>query len=85
MGVPLVTCQGETFAGRVASSLLAAAGLSELIATDLDQYQALALDLATDPRASPGAADALEPRPGRARPSSTASALPASSNRSIGD
>ena len=49
MGVPLVTCQGETFAARVASSLLAASGLSELIATDLDRYQALALDLATHP------------------------------------
>ncbi|MTW19560.1 tetratricopeptide repeat protein [Allochromatium palmeri] len=49
MGVPLVTCQGETFAARVASSLLAACGLSALIATDLDQYQALALDLASHP------------------------------------
>lgn len=49
MGVPLVTCQGETFAARVASSLLTACGLSELIATDLDRYQALALDLATHP------------------------------------
>lgn len=49
MGVPLVTCQGETFAARVASSLLAACGLSELITTDLDHYQALALDLASHP------------------------------------
>ncbi|MGQ9659161.1 MAG: O-linked N-acetylglucosamine transferase family protein [Thermochromatium sp.] len=49
MGVPLVTCQGETFAARVASSLLTACGLSELITTDLDRYQALALDLATHP------------------------------------
>lgn len=48
MGVPLVTCQGETFAARVASSLLTACGLSELITTDLDQYQALALELARD-------------------------------------
>ena len=49
MGVPLVTCQGETFPARVASSLLTACGLSELITTDLDRYQALAHALATDP------------------------------------
>jgi predicted O-linked N-acetylglucosamine transferase (SPINDLY family) len=48
-GLPLVTCRGETFAGRVAASLLKAAGLPELIATSLDDYEALALKLAHDP------------------------------------
>src|SRR5436189_3507313 len=30
-GLPVLTCPGETFAGRVAASLLNAVGLSELI------------------------------------------------------
>lgn len=47
-GVPLITCQGQTFAGRVASSLLRAAGLPELITTTLAEYEDLALALATD-------------------------------------
>ncbi|MFZ0425579.1 MAG: tetratricopeptide repeat protein [Xanthobacteraceae bacterium] len=48
-GLPVVTCLGETFAGRVAASLLKAAGLEELITTSLDDYAALALKLARDP------------------------------------
>ena len=47
-GAPIVTCPGETFASRVAGSLLHASGLSELIAADLDGYFDLALDLATN-------------------------------------
>jgi predicted O-linked N-acetylglucosamine transferase (SPINDLY family) len=48
-GVPLVTCLGSTFAGRVAASLLDAIGLPELITTSLPDYEALALKLARDP------------------------------------
>jgi protein O-GlcNAc transferase len=48
-GVPVVTCAGETFAGRVAASLLRAVGLQELITTSLTDYEALALKLAQDP------------------------------------
>ncbi|HMI97151.1 MAG TPA: tetratricopeptide repeat protein [Micropepsaceae bacterium] len=48
-GVPLITCLGSTFAGRVASSLLNAIGLPELITTSLEDYEALALSLARDP------------------------------------
>jgi predicted O-linked N-acetylglucosamine transferase (SPINDLY family) len=47
-GLPLVTCTGETFAGRMAGSLLNAAGLPELITHSLREYEALALKLATD-------------------------------------
>jgi predicted O-linked N-acetylglucosamine transferase (SPINDLY family) len=47
--VPLVTCRGGAFPGRVAASLLHAIGLPELITENLPQYQALALDLAHDP------------------------------------
>jgi protein O-GlcNAc transferase len=49
MGVPLVTCTGSTFAGRVAASLLHAIGLPELVTHNLDDYEALARKLATDP------------------------------------
>ncbi|MDT7838780.1 O-linked N-acetylglucosamine transferase, SPINDLY family protein [Aquabacterium sp. OR-4] len=48
MGVPLVTCAGNTFAGRVAGSLLRAAGLPELVTHDLDAYEQLALALGRD-------------------------------------
>jgi protein O-GlcNAc transferase len=48
MGVPVVTCRGESFAGRVAASLLEAAGLSELVTHSLEDYEQLALRLATD-------------------------------------
>lgn len=48
MGVPLVTRRGTTFAGRVGASLLSAAGLPELIAETVEDYEALALRLARD-------------------------------------
>jgi protein O-GlcNAc transferase len=47
-GLPVLTCRGASFAGRVAASLLYAAGLPELAAGDLGEYEALALRLATD-------------------------------------
>ncbi|HEX3755531.1 MAG TPA: tetratricopeptide repeat protein, partial [Rhizomicrobium sp.] len=47
-GVPIVTCRGKAFAGRVAASLLTAIDLPELITEDLDAYEALALKLARD-------------------------------------
>ncbi len=48
-GLPILTCVGETFVGRVAGSLLRAIGLPELIAYSLEEYEAKALDLATHP------------------------------------
>ncbi len=47
-GLPVLTCLGATFAGRVAGSLLKAMGLDELIASSLQEYEALALKLAQD-------------------------------------
>lgn len=47
-GVPVVTCQGQAFAGRVAASLLRAVGLPELVAENLEGYRALALRIAQD-------------------------------------
>jgi predicted O-linked N-acetylglucosamine transferase (SPINDLY family) len=48
-GLPVLTCSGEAFAARMAGSLLRAVGLEELIARDLQHYEALALQLATRP------------------------------------
>lgn len=48
-GLPVLTCLGSTFAGRVAASLLTAVGLPELITTSLADYEEQALQLATDP------------------------------------
>jgi len=47
-GLPLLTCAGEAFASRVSASLLSAIGLPELIATTRQQYEARAIELATD-------------------------------------
>lgn len=47
-GLPLLTCPGATFASRVAASLLTAIGLPELIAADLNAYESLAIELATN-------------------------------------
>ena len=47
-GLPVLTLMGESFAGRVAASLLKAIGLPELIATSQEQYEALAVELATN-------------------------------------
>lgn len=49
MGLPLVTCRGQTFASRVAASLLHAAGLPDLVTQTLAEYEALALRLAREP------------------------------------
>jgi predicted O-linked N-acetylglucosamine transferase (SPINDLY family) len=48
-GLPVLTCPGETFASRVASSLVRAAGLPELVAPTLGDYEATALRLARQP------------------------------------
>jgi predicted O-linked N-acetylglucosamine transferase (SPINDLY family) len=48
-GCPLVALCGETFAARVSSSLLASCALDDLVTHSLDDYEALALRLATDP------------------------------------
>jgi protein O-GlcNAc transferase len=48
-GLPVLTCLGETFVGRVAASLLRAIGLPELITTSLEDYESLALKLVGEP------------------------------------
>ncbi|HUA26908.1 MAG TPA: hypothetical protein VMA54_22450, partial [Steroidobacteraceae bacterium] len=48
-GLPVLTCTGVTFAGRVGSSVLRAAGLPELVASTPQQYEQLAVELASNP------------------------------------
>ncbi len=50
-GLPVITCLGSTFAGRVGASLLSAIGLPELVARSLEEYEALVLKLVRDPAA----------------------------------
>jgi len=50
-GLPVLTCAGDTFASRVAGSLLSAIGLPELITFSMPDYERCALDLAKAPAA----------------------------------
>ena len=53
MGVPVITCPGETFASRHALSYLSNVGLTETIAMTAEEYVELAVSLASDlPRLS---------------------------------
>jgi predicted O-linked N-acetylglucosamine transferase (SPINDLY family) len=49
-GVPVLSCAGGSFAGRVAASALRAVGLPELITTSLAEYERVALELAREPQ-----------------------------------
>jgi len=49
VGLPILTCAGRLFPGRVAGSLLHAVGLPELVTESLAEYEALTQKLATDP------------------------------------
>ena len=66
-GCPVVTLRGETFASRVAASLLAAVGLPELVCDDIDAYVAKAIALARDAAARRRLRDYLD-GPGRDSP-----------------
>jgi len=48
-GLPVLTCPGDSFASRVTASLLAAAGLPELIVPTFEDYERRAIHLATHP------------------------------------
>ncbi len=49
-GLPVLTCMGKAFSGRVAASLLNAIQLPELITSTQEEYEALAVELATNPK-----------------------------------
>jgi predicted O-linked N-acetylglucosamine transferase (SPINDLY family) len=50
VGLPVLTLMGQSFASRVAASLLNAIGLPELITFTQKEYEALAIELATNPK-----------------------------------
>lgn len=71
-GLPVLTLMGKSFAGRVAASLLSAVGLPELIAKTQDDYEQLAVALATSPSLLMEVRRKLENNRGRAPLYSTA-------------
>ena len=48
-GLPVLTCRGHAYAGRVAASMLQTAGLLQLVTHNAQDYEKLALELAHDP------------------------------------
>jgi predicted O-linked N-acetylglucosamine transferase (SPINDLY family) len=50
VGLPVLTLMGKSFASRVAASLLNAIGLPELITSTQEEYEALAIELAMNPK-----------------------------------
>jgi protein O-GlcNAc transferase len=48
-GLPVLTLQGDQFASRASASMLTAIGLPELVTHSLEEYQAGAVRLASDP------------------------------------
>lgn len=48
-GLPVLTCMGQSFASRVAGSLLNACGLNSLITESMADYERIAIELATQP------------------------------------
>ena len=59
-GLPVLTCMGESFASRVAASLLNAIDLPELVTQTQAEYEALAIELATNPAKLKSIKDKLE-------------------------
>jgi len=49
MGLPVLTCIGKSFASRMASSVLNTINLPELITASPEEYESLAIELATNP------------------------------------
>ena len=61
-GLPVLTCRGKTFPGRVASSLLYAMGLEALVTDSVDAYEELAVELAKAPERLAGLRTLLQSR-----------------------
>jgi predicted O-linked N-acetylglucosamine transferase (SPINDLY family) len=61
-GLPVLTCRGQSFASRVAASLLVALGADALVTETLAEYEDLALRLAQEPALLAGIRDTLRHR-----------------------
>lgn len=71
-GLPVLTLRGGSFAGRVAASLLSAAGLPELVTDSLPAYTARARELANDAWRLAACRDQLAAARARGAPFNTA-------------
>jgi len=60
VGLPVLTCVGETFASRVCASLLSAMELPELITSSLAEYESAATNLASRPEVLSGIRERLK-------------------------
>ena len=49
MGLPVLTCMGDSFVSREAASVVNAINLPELITSTQEQYESVAIELATNP------------------------------------
>ena len=49
VGLPVITCKGQTFASRVAASLLNAVDLNELVANNDSEYESKIIEIANNP------------------------------------
>jgi predicted O-linked N-acetylglucosamine transferase (SPINDLY family) len=49
MGLPVLTCAGRSYQARMGASILNAIGLPELVTNTAEEYQSLAVELATNP------------------------------------
>ena len=49
MGLPVLTCVGDSFASRMAASILQSVGMPELITSTTERYESLAIEIATKP------------------------------------
>ena len=49
MGVPMLTCVGEAFQGRVGASLVAASGLPQLAKNNIEDYEQTLLEFVIQP------------------------------------
>ena len=49
VGLPVLTCKGESFASRVAASLLYSIHIPELVTDTLAEYELLAIEIASNP------------------------------------
>ena len=50
MGLPVLTLMGESYPSRMASSILTAANLPELITTSVQEYESMAIDFGSYPK-----------------------------------
>ena len=70
-GLPVLTCEGTAFPGRVAASLLHAVGLPELVTHNLEEYERKAAALAADARGACRACVSASPATAPPAPCST--------------